>query len=191
MKQPQLTNGRIELQTERFQLRTLRAEDVTQRYVGWLNDPEVNMFLEVKVPQTLDTVRTYVAGHNLKDGFLFGIFDDGGRHIGNISLTVEERHDLGHVGITIGERDYWGKAVVQETRKAVIDYAFGELELFKLSGGCKSSNRPAIYNYQRQGWTLDGIRKAHNVDSTGARVDIIFFCKFRSDWLADREKVVE
>ena len=187
MKPLALQNGALELRTERFVLRALTPDDVGQTYVDWLNDPEINRYLEVKVPQTIESVRAYVAGHDLQRGVLFGIFDADGRHIGNVSLIIEAKHELGIVGVMIGERDYWGQNVVQEARKAVIDYAFGELELFKLSGGCKSSNRPAVYNYQRQGWTLDGIRKAHNVDRTGKRVDIVYFGKFRSDWLAERE----
>ena len=186
MRQPRLEKGHVELRSARFALRTLLPEDVSQRYVDWLNDPEINRYLEVKTPQTFESVRAYVAGHDLRTGFLFGIFDGEKRHIGNISLIIEERHGLGIVGVTIGERDYWGRNVVQEARQAVIDYAFDELELFKLSGGCKSSNNPAVYNYRRQGWKLDGIRKAHNVDRTGKRVDIVYFCKFRSDWLAER-----
>jgi len=187
MKQPRLENGILSLNSERFILRTLLPDDVSQRYVDWLNDPEINRYLEVKIPQTIEAVRSYVAGHDRRTGFLFGIFDNENRHIGNISLVIDERHDVGTIGVTIGERDYWGKNVVQEARQAVIEYAFGELELFKLSGGCKSSNVPAVYNYQRQGWKLDGIRKAHNVDRMGKRVDIVFFCKFRSDWQAERE----
>ncbi len=42
-------------------LMPFREEDVCERYVAWLNDPQVNRFLEVRFqPQTLETGRTFV-----------------------------------------------------------------------------------------------------------------------------------
>jgi RimJ/RimL family protein N-acetyltransferase len=177
----------VELRTARFHLRSLRESDVSEAYVGWLNDPEVNRYLEVRfAPQTLETVRAYVAAHDDRRRFLLGIFAEGGaRHIGNYSLAVEPEHARGTLGVMIGDRAWWGEGAVLETRAAVLDFCFDRLALEKVCGACYATNRAAIYNYQRQGWRPDGVRKAHAV-CEGRRVDVIPFAMFKADWLGRR-----
>jgi ribosomal-protein-alanine N-acetyltransferase len=177
----------VELRTDRFLLRSLRESDVSQSYVGWLNDPEVNRYLEVRFKnQTLDSVRAYVASHDGDRSFLLGIFaESGARHLGNYSLVVEPEHARATLGVMIGDREWWGEGVVLETRGAILDLCFDRLDVEKVSGACYATNRAAIYNYQRQGWRADGVRKAHAI-SEGRRVDVIPFAMFRADWRAKR-----
>jgi [ribosomal protein S5]-alanine N-acetyltransferase len=174
----------ISLTTDRFLLRRLRDEDVTEVYVGWLNDPEINRFLEVRWrTQTLDSVRQYVASHDNQDGFVFGIFTrPEGRHIGNYSLKVDANNRVATLGVIIGDQDYWGQAVVLETRARVLDFVFAELAVDKVSGGCYQTNTHAIFNYKRQGWQLDGIRKSDRIDGE-RRVDVVNFAMFKEQWL--------
>lgn len=173
----------VELRTARFLLRSLRADDVSEAYVSWLNDPEVNRYLEVRfAPQTTASVRAYVASHDDERRFLLGVFAEGGaRHVGNYSLSVEPEHRRGTLGVMIGDKAWWGEGVVLETRVAVLDFCFDRLGLEKVSGACYATNRAAIYNYQRQGWRVDGVRKAHAI-CEGRRVDVIPFAMFRDDW---------
>jgi RimJ/RimL family protein N-acetyltransferase len=87
------------------------------------------------------------------------------------------------MGVMIGDKDYWGQGVVLEARARILDFIFAELPIDKVSGGCYQTNGPAIFNYQRQGWKVDGIRKAEHLDR-GRRVDTILFAMFREDWLS-------
>ena len=175
----------VKLSTERFLLRTLNEADVSQTYVDWLNDPEVNAFLECRFSvQSMDYVTAYVRGHDRRTSFLFGIFaDKGTKHIGNFSLVINSDHKVGVLGVMIGDKEYWGEQVVLEARGAIMDFCFERLDLAKVHGGCYSDNRPAIYNYRRQGWQLDGIRK-NNVISKGRYVDVVHFAMFKEDWLS-------
>lgn len=179
------TSGRpVVLETENFRLRTMTPEDATERYIGWLNNPEVNRYIEARHrTQTCETVRRYIERHDNVASFLFGVFTEENQHIGNYSLVTEPEHARGTVGVLIGVRDYWGQGVVLETRPRILDFAFRTLGLVKVSGGCYSNNRPAIYNFRRQGWKLDGIRKSHVV-CDGRRVDAVHFAMFRDDWLS-------
>jgi len=177
----------IRLATARFRLRTLSAADVTPRYVAWVNDPAINRYLEVRwQPQTPESVGAFVASHNNVASFLFGIFTPDATHIGNFSLTTEPQHRRGLVGVMIGDKDYWGAGVVLETRAAILDFCFDSLHLEKVSAGCYASNRAAIYNFRRQAWQLDGVRKRHAVDGAN-RIDTLHYAMFRDDWLARRK----
>lgn len=175
----------VQLPAGQFQLRTLDETDVSQTYVNWLNDPEVNAYLEIRFStQTMESAKSYVRGHDNHTSYLFGIFAEQGlKHIGNFSLLVNLNHKVGILGVMIGDKAYWGENVVQETRAAILDFCFGQLALSKVRGACYSDNRPAIYNYRRQGWQLDGIQRK-NVLSKGRYVDLVNFAMFKEEWLS-------
>ena len=83
----------------------------------------------------------------------------------------------------IGDRDMWGTGVIQETRAAILKFCFDTLGLEKVNGGCYANNAPAVYNYRRQGWAVDGSRKQHAIYD-GKRTDLVHFAMFHEDWRA-------
>ena len=180
-----MTIRRLVIQTENLMIRTLSKRDVTERYVDWLNNPKVNRFLEVRWHrQEMADVRRYVAEHDNISKFIFGIFANPHElHIGNASLRIGINHRSATLGVMIGDINYWGKkGIVLEARASILDFIFSELPVDKVSGGCYQSNIHAIYNYQHQGWEVDGIRRADRLDQ-GRRVDVINFAMFREKWL--------
>lgn len=174
----------VRLDTERFHLRSLHSSDATARYAAWLNDPEVTRFLQVRFSglQGVATIRDYIDGHDNVNRFLLGIFDrEKDLHIGNYSLRLRRVHLTGNQGTMIGDKDYWGKGVVLETRAALLDFCFDDLGLDKVNGAVLSRNGPALYNYRRQGWVVEGIRKAQFI-CDDERVDCVQFSMFRDHW---------
>ncbi len=170
------------LETERFYLRPLSCEDATERYLGWLRDPEIADNLSTDGSnQTLESLRQYIAGHDNKNKFLFGIFDNDDRHIGTHSFRHHPQHRRATVGVLIGDKAFWGAAVPLETRGRLLTYAFEELDCNKVEAGCYSHNTPAIYNFRRQGWVLEGTRKQY-ARIGDAWSDMLFFAIFRDAW---------
>jgi len=162
----------------------LTEQDVTERYVGWLNDTKITRFLEIRWrPQDLAEVRRYVAAHDNISGFILGVFAEPDQlHVGNFSIRVDERHRSAIMGVMIGDKNYWGQGVVLEARARILDFVFSELPVDKISGACYQTNVHAIFNYKRQGWELDGIRRADRLYQ-GRRIDFIHFAMFREAWL--------
>ena len=39
----------VEIKTKRLVLRNMRAEDVSQDYINWLNDPSINQYLNTVI----------------------------------------------------------------------------------------------------------------------------------------------
>lgn len=176
--------GDFPIESDRFVIRPLTADDISQRYIDWLNDPEINRFLEVRWrSQDLDSVRSYVASHDRKNNYILGIFEKAeDKHIGNFSLRVDPNNRKASMGVMIGDKEYWGQAVVLEARARVLDSIFDKMPVDKVSGGCYQTNTHAIFNYRRQGWQVDGIRKADRVDGD-RRVDLVHFTMFKERWL--------
>ncbi|NQT47408.1 MAG: GNAT family N-acetyltransferase [Chloroflexi bacterium] len=150
---------------QRIYLREVRPSDVNEDYYRWMNDPEVTRYLESGVyPNSRENLEAYVR-EKLGDRnsvFLAIVFKEGHRHIGNIKLgPIDWIHRLGDVGIMIGERDCWGKGYASEAISLISRYAFGRLDLHKLTAACCDSNTGSAKAFQKSGFEIEGIRKQH------------------------------
>jgi len=176
----------VSLITNRYFLRTLGPNDATESYVAWMNDPDVNRTLNPKPKQTVDSIKDYILSHDNQNSFLFGIFTKKQHHIGNISFRSQPEHKMAIMGIMIGDKAHWGAAAALEARSAVLDWAFDFLGLNKVEAGCHHTNAPAVYNFRRQGWTLEGNKRSHLIVA-GRPIDELHFAMFKEDWYARRK----
>jgi RimJ/RimL family protein N-acetyltransferase len=168
---------RHNIQTARLTIRTLLPADCSERYVSWLNQPEINRYLETRfeLPQTLESVRDYVAAVGARsDEHMFGIFLDGGvRHIGNIKVgPISSTHRVADVSLLLGEREHWGKGIATEAIQAVSRYAFARLDVRKLSASMYAPNYGSTRAFEKAGWRHEGIRRDHYL-LDGAPCDIV------------------
>jgi ribosomal-protein-alanine N-acetyltransferase len=143
----------------------LEPKHATDAYVGWLNDPEINRFLESRFAvQDIDSVRTFVARALADDRTLFlGIVShELGRHVGNIKLgPIDGRHGLGEIGIMIGDRRAWGRGIGTEAIRCIADIAKHELGLRKVTAACYASNVGSARAFEKAGFHLEGTRAQH------------------------------
>lgn len=171
----------ITLESENYLIRSLDISDASESYKEWLNDEEVTQFIQVSGEGRLED---YIAGFDNDSRFLLGIFANKSKHIGNFTLVHHKAHKTVGMGLMIGDKSYWGVEAVQEARAVVLDFCFHTLDVYKVFGTCYSVNHAAVYNYKKQGWTLDGIRKGQFLFN-GTRVDSINFSMFRDDWISE------
>jgi [ribosomal protein S5]-alanine N-acetyltransferase len=139
---------------EKIYLKPLTMEDVTERYCGWLNDPEINKYLETR-SSTLHKLQEYVKEKINNPNILFcGIFDkDTDVHIGNVKLEPLDWANKKTVfGIMIGDHNYWGKGLGTEATRLISDYALRELGLEEVELGVITDNIKACKAYERAGF---------------------------------------
>lgn len=146
----------------------LRVEDVSEDYVGWLNDPEVNRYLESRfVHHTVESTRSFVASClEHKSTLMLGIrsVSQDMRHVGNIKIgPIDTNHGLGEIGILVGERSAWGKGIATEAIRLIADIAQHELCIRKLSAGCYGSNVGSEKAFVKAGFVVEGRRVNHFV----------------------------
>ena len=102
-----------ELATERVYLRPLSAQDATQTYADWMNDPQVNQYLETRhSPQSVESCRAFIEQCNADPAsHLFGIFlQQGDRHVGNVKLGfVNSHYQRGQVSLLLATRHVGGR----------------------------------------------------------------------------------
>ncbi|MCI5157191.1 MAG: N-acetyltransferase [Candidatus Electrothrix sp. AUS1_2] len=156
--------------TPHTELRPLSAKDVSHKYVSWLNNREINKYLEARFKyHTIAETKSFVEEMNRNpDIYLFGIFINK-QHVGNVKLgPIDRNHLLANIGLLIGETDYWGKGVASEVIQAVVTFAFEELGLQKIDAGCYESNIASKKAFINAGFEVEGFLKSHVV-SEGKR----------------------
>jgi RimJ/RimL family protein N-acetyltransferase len=146
----------------RLVLRDLTVDDVTSRYVAWMNDPEVNRYTESRfTTHTIESVRDFVAATAADPANVFLAIErkDDGRHIGNIKLgPIHPYHRSGDIGLLIGEKDAWGHGFATEAIGVLKNYAFAELGLAKLTAGCYANNPGSLKAFLKAGFSTEGKR---------------------------------
>ena len=149
----------------RVYLREVRQSDVNERYYAWLNDPEVNQFLETRfVPQSLESIAEFVKRMSGKsDEPFFAICTtDGEEHIGNIKIgPINWRHRHADVSLLIGEKRFWGKGYATEAIGLVTKFGFEVLNLMKLEAGCYEENEGSARAFEKCGYAREGLLRGH------------------------------
>ena len=125
---------RVELKTERLLLRPFKLEDVDGVF-EYAKDPEWARYLLLRLPQpyTRRDAEEYVARQILavwRASPTFAIVL-GSRVIGGIHLDIQENGGIAALGYGLS-RAHWGKGMVPEAAKAVIDWGFEEYGLAKV-----------------------------------------------------------
>jgi RimJ/RimL family protein N-acetyltransferase len=151
------------IEGKRIYLREVRLSDVNNNYYSWLNDPEVNLFLETKYfPRSIENILNYVKemDGNPNEIFFAICLNDNNEHIGNIKLgPINWIHRFADISLIIGEKDYWGKGIASEAILELSTFAFSILNLHKLRAGCYSENIGSKRAFEKVGFKIEGVLK--------------------------------
>jgi ribosomal-protein-alanine N-acetyltransferase len=169
---------------KKIYLRPITLADATQEYVDWLNDKEVNQYLESRfVLATIENVKKFIESvSKSENNYFFAIVDNESHtHVGNIKIgPVNTFHKRGDIGILVGNKNFWGKGVATEAISLISDFAFNNLNLDKVMAGCYSNNIGSYKAFIKCGFVEEGLFKHHCISATGEVVDVHMLAKFKS-----------
>jgi RimJ/RimL family protein N-acetyltransferase len=141
-------------------LRPLEREDLNERYLGWLNDPEVNRYLESGIfPSTKDTLEEfYEQATKSPDQVILAIIDkETDQHIGNVKLgPINWVHRKATFGILIGDKQLWGRGIGTEATRLMVGYGFTRLNLNRIELGVCAEHEAAVRCYEAVGFRVEG-----------------------------------
>jgi RimJ/RimL family protein N-acetyltransferase len=159
-------------------LRPIALTHATERYVAWLNDPEVNLYLETRFrTQTMDALTDYIKAAVKNPGVAqFAIHtSDDDTFIGNAKLSeIKERHFSAVVGYLIGDRRCWGHGIGTNAVGALCAFGFRKVGLKKIRASCYSSNAGSVALLKKVGFEQEGVQR-YQVESNGGREDVYDF----------------
>ena len=171
----------LEIAGANLHLRALTPEDVTERYVGWLNDPVVNA-LSSRLGQQSDAeaCRHYLSTRAPEEVVLGMFLADIG-HVGNVKYgPIDRLNKRADISIMIGERAVWGKGVGREAVYLVTRNLFQCEELNRVDAG--SGNAAFVRMVQSIGWKLEGVQR-ERVSIAGKLVDWVMLSQLRSEFV--------
>lgn len=159
-------------------LRKIAVTDCTQSYVDWLNDPEVNRYLETRwMRQDMLSVRKFVEAMTASsDSHLLAIIENfTSTHIGNIKIgPVNHTHGCADISYFIGSKGYWGNGFGTEAIQGAVTWGFSTLGLHTIRAGIYRGNIASRKALEKCGFRECGSFPEALVTDAG-REDHVFF----------------
>jgi RimJ/RimL family protein N-acetyltransferase len=118
---------------ERVVLRRKRMDDAPVDY-AWRRDPELARF-DAAAPlrsSYTDFLVTFREDVDFPTPFrrVYAIEDLGGQHIGNVMYyNIDDRRKEAELGITIGDKRYWGRGYGRDTVQTFLRHLFNDVGL--------------------------------------------------------------
>jgi RimJ/RimL family protein N-acetyltransferase len=173
------------LKGQRVTLRSIRRADLEQLN-QFNNDIEVEVAGggDPPMPQSLERLQAEYEADIMKggrDGTSFAIEADK-QFIGTCALfQFDDVAQTCALGITIGDKAYWGRGYGRETLKLLLDYSFRFRNMRRVHLTVNSTNQRAIRAYLACGFIEEGRLRQH-VWSDGHYIDLIQMGILRSEW---------
>lgn len=169
----------------RICLRPLERTDLTERYLGWLNNPEVNRYLESGIfPTTFeDLEKFYREVTSSRAQVIFAIVTKkSGEHVGNVKLGpiswIQRRATF---GILLGDKKIWGHGVGTEATRLTVEYGFYRLNLLRIHLGVFADHVAAVRCYEKVGFKIEG-RLRQDLFQDGEYHDRLWMGLLRSEY---------
>ena len=140
-------------------LRAIEPADA-ERFFRWVNDREVMRTLMPRYPWSLVTEKEWAesAAKPIEFGDVkLAIDTKDGTHIGTCGLhrgRPEDRH--AELGIVIGDKEYWSQGYGTDAMRTLVNFAFQQMNLNKVSLGVFEFNERAQAVYRKLGFVEEG-----------------------------------
>ena len=175
------------------------VENDIEKYHSWRNDLDVMNITSLSLDlYSLDETRHFVENIilNSTSSKSYIIEErESNTAIGVMSLiNIDTKNRNAECIIDIGEKEYWGKGYGTEALKTLLEYAFLELNLHRVSLRVFSLNEKAIRIYDKLGFMKEGVMR-ESLYRNGKWHDIIIMGVLKREYLTlnyrgvDRKRV--
>ncbi len=183
-----------EIRTKRLLLRQPSMKDA-EWYLGHFSRPEVVRGGGCPAPREIgaarEELRKYMVDlYRKRLGFRWIITIKGeGRPIGSLGFykwapSTDWRHQA-EMGYDL-VREQWGKGIMTEAMKAVIDFGFEKMELNRIEVFIMLRNKRSIKMIKNLGFKREGLLRQRYFDEFGNFTDDVLFSMLRTDWKEKR-----
>jgi RimJ/RimL family protein N-acetyltransferase len=149
----------ILIQCGPYFVRTIRTKDASERWAGWLSDPEAgHMLNSPSVKLTKDYVVKYLKSFDQRSHLLLGIFErSSGLHIGITRLDIDYGSGVALINILIGDKECRHKGVASTIAMPCIDYFFRNPNLNAIKANVLARNNIVLGFMTAMGWQFDSV----------------------------------
>ena len=177
--------GTRKIETHRLILRPFTVEDAEEMYANWASDPEVTRFLtwpaHPDVSLTRKLLESWTSRYSDGAYFQWAIgLKESGAVIGSIGvIKLEEAIGSAEIGYCLG-RAFWGRGIMPEALRAVMDYLFGTVGLNRVWAGHDVNNPKSGRVMEKAGMKKEGVLRASGINNQGIR-DVAVWAALRED----------
>lgn len=173
-------------------IKPISENEINDRYLGWLNDPVINQFLEIRHSrQTVISTINYINYLRSRPGCeMFGIFTKKELvHIGNISIKQYNPNQQRYVefGIGIGDLKAQQLGMGGQALILLMDYLFSDSNIIRVEGGSIAENHRSCKTLEFLGLKREGIWRNRSILSSGKITDVYLYGMLRQEWVERRK----
>jgi RimJ/RimL family protein N-acetyltransferase len=184
---PKIPKTSVRIDCGKYLIRTVKADDASDRWASWMSDPEATHTLNLAA-QTLtkSDIVSYIKKFDQRAHLLLGIFEKAsGLHLGIFRIDIDYQYGRFLVFMLIGEPEFRNKGVTNQITVPFRDYFFETLGLNTMMATALARNHAIIHYLLKSGWTLDQkLERNVKSQSDGTMLDLCFFSLTRDAWRA-------
>lgn len=175
----------LPIRTTRLELRPLREEDVAALFEIH-SDPASMRYWDAPIWKSDERGRAMVARDlalTTRDHLRLGIeLSTSGRLLGTCALwNINAQYRRAEIGYILNPRA-WGRGYMHEALSALLDYAFGELNLNRVEADTDPRNEPSARLLERLGFSKEGLLRERCIVD-GEISDAAMYGLLRREWL--------
>lgn len=177
--------GTKRLETPRLILRPFHEGDEVEMYNNWCSDKRVAKYTTWYAHESVENAKQfleYLLGQNEhKSSYNWGIEFEG-KLIGSINVcTIDESTDVCGIAYCLGY-DYWGKGMMTEACKRVVEFLFNEVGCHKVIASCDCGNVGSSRVMKKIGMKHEGSLKEEVLRKDGSYGDHELYGILRSEY---------
>ena len=180
------------LKGDKVLLRAVRPDDL-ERYVEFLNDVETQVLAGGALPRPLSLPQVqarYQESLKQEHDVWFAI-DAGQRFIGQCTLQrFDPAGQTCQLGISIGDKDYWGRGYGRDAVEQLLKYAFRLRNMRRVWLGTSETNERAQRCYRACGFIEEGRLRQHSWTDNRYE-DEVLMGVLRTEWEARQQPEAE
>ena len=177
--------GTQRIETHRLILRPFTMEDAEDMFANWASDPEVTKYLTWPAHSSVEITRMVLGSWipRYADGgyFQWAVeWKETGAVIGSIAVVkLDENTEAADLGYCLS-RAFWGRGIMPEALRAVIDYLFDTVGLNRVAACHDPRNPKSGRAMEKAGMRLEGILRGAGKNNLGI-CDDVWHAILRSD----------
>ncbi|UCC20849.1 MAG: GNAT family N-acetyltransferase [Promethearchaeota archaeon] len=155
-------------------------------YASWMNNPVTRKYARFNMPQTIDELKKMFEPRKeeVKEDIFFEIWHKkDNKPVGYANLfRIQWFTRNANIFILI-DPEYWGKNIGTEAGKLVLDYAYKELNLHKITARMFEPNKASLRIAKKIGFKHEiTLKKEVYID--GEHLDVLEYVIFKDDWMS-------
>ena len=171
---------KINIKSKKLVLSDFQEDDISDKYLSWLNDPEVvqfsrQRFIDHDFLSSKKYLESFVSSNNL---FISIKLLKVNKMIGTMTVYFSEPNNA-DVGILIGDKSEWGKGYGKDAWNTLLTWLENELNIIKITAGTLSSNIGMLKVFKESGMLLQSAKKNHEKLDNKA-VEVLYFSRFKN-----------